>query len=110
MIEDRFVIADLIKVVNNSNKNLMTLSNVGMILTATLEIPTPLIYLFITDFDSVFTAAPADPDTASPVLEDIANFKAVNFDVPHKSSAESSTSSGEVWVGGNETPSRDVIL
>ena len=68
----------LIKVVSNSDTNRMTIKNVGIVFAPTLNIPNPLVFFFITDFDSVFTAAPADPEAASPVLEDIATFKAKN--------------------------------
>ncbi|KAL9080736.1 MAG: hypothetical protein Q9159_007529 [Coniocarpon cinnabarinum] len=66
----------LIKVVNNSEQNRMTLKNVGIVFAPTLNIPTPLVFLFVTEFNSVFTAAPSDPDVASPVLENIASSRA----------------------------------
>lgn len=89
----------LIKVVSNCDKTRMSLKNVGIVFAPTLNIPTPLVNMFITDFDSVFTAAPSDPDAASPVLETIAAFKAENpmAESPRLTDAHSvdlSTSSG----------------
>ena len=77
----------LIKVVSNCEINRMTLKNVGIVFTPSLNMPHTLVLLFITDYDEVFTTAPTDPDTASPVLEDIATFKAEHPEIVNRSFA-----------------------
>ncbi|KAB8336816.1 hypothetical protein FH972_021125 [Carpinus fangiana] len=64
----------LIDIVNHSDVNLMSVRNVGIVFSPTLNIPAPLISLLLSDYDSIF----AEPDTmsasaASPVLEDLAS-------------------------------------
>ncbi|KAI9729055.1 MAG: hypothetical protein M1828_000140 [Chrysothrix sp. TS-e1954] len=69
----------LIAVVGNSGVNKMTARNVAIVFAPTLNIPSPLINLFLTDHEAIF-AAPADPVAASPVLEKLSNSEAPTFD------------------------------
>lgn len=53
----------LIEIVNNSDVNKMTVRNVGIVFAPTLNIPAPVVSLFLTDFDSIFGSAEASPPT-----------------------------------------------
>ncbi|OAP54870.1 hypothetical protein AYL99_10570 [Fonsecaea erecta] len=44
----------LLEVVQNSERNKMTIKNVGIVFSPTLNIPAPLFALFLTDFESIF--------------------------------------------------------
>ena len=95
----------LIKVVKNAERNKMSAKNIGIVFIPTLSIPPNLFNTFITDFDSVFTAAPADPDAASPVLENIAAFKAQHptVEAPRPPEAHSIPDLGEVNKPGQDS-------
>lgn len=44
----------LLEVVQNSERNKMTIKNVGIVFSPTLNIPAPLFAMFLTDFDAIF--------------------------------------------------------
>ena len=44
----------LITVVNNSEVNKMDIRNIGIVFSPTLNIPTPVILMFLTEFESIF--------------------------------------------------------
>ncbi|KIW26321.1 uncharacterized protein PV07_09422 [Cladophialophora immunda] len=44
----------LLEVVQNSERNKMTIKNVGIVFSPTLNIPAPLFALFLTDFEAIF--------------------------------------------------------
>ena len=45
----------LLEVVQNCKKNKMTVKNVGIVFSPTLNIPAPAVSLFLTEFDSIFS-------------------------------------------------------
>jgi RalA-binding protein 1 len=54
----------LLEVVNNSEKNKMSVRNVGIVFAPTLNIPAPVFAQFLSDFDAVFdTGVPSDGQT-----------------------------------------------
>jgi RalA-binding protein 1 len=57
----------LIQIVDNSAQNKMTVRNVGIVFAPTLNIPAPLISMFLTDFPEIF-GMPVD-ETTSPIHE-----------------------------------------
>lgn len=65
----RSLSAFLIGIVNNSNVNKMTIRNVGIVFSPTLNIPSPLFAAFLTDFDRIFTQVPPPAAALSPVME-----------------------------------------
>lgn len=48
----------LIVIVNNSDVNKMTVRNVGIVFAPTLNIPAPVLLMFLTDFDTIFDQPP----------------------------------------------------
>lgn len=54
----RALSAFLISIVNKSNINKMSVRNVGIVFSPTLNIPAPVISAFLTDFDAIFAAEP----------------------------------------------------
>ena len=65
----RSLSAFLIGVVSNSNINKMTVRNVGIVFSPTLNIPSPLFAAFLTSFDRIFTNEPPPISALSPVME-----------------------------------------
>ena len=61
----------LTSVVSNSEVNKMSIRNVGIVFSPTLNIPAPVFSMFLTDFDSIFGKKPGD--TALPPLEVTSN-------------------------------------
>lgn len=49
----------LIRIINNSDVNKMTVRNVGIVFAPTLNIPAPVFSMFLTDYDQIFRDAPA---------------------------------------------------
>jgi len=58
--------AFLISIVNNSDINKMSVRNVGIVFSPTLNIPAPVFAMFLTDFDAVFGEEPEDPNVTPP--------------------------------------------
>ncbi|KAL1850809.1 Rho GTPase activating protein [Paecilomyces lecythidis] len=48
----------LIRIINNSDVNKMTVRNVGIVFAPTLNIPAPVFSMFLTDYDQIFRDAP----------------------------------------------------
>ncbi|KAI9724443.1 MAG: hypothetical protein M1812_000511 [Candelaria pacifica] len=58
--------AFLLTIINNSDTNKMTVKNVGIVFSPTLNIPAPVFSMFLTEFDSIFEAT-HDGDLAKTV-------------------------------------------
>jgi RalA-binding protein 1 len=50
----------LIEVVNNAEKNKMNVRNMGIVFSPTLNIPAPVFAMFLTEFEAIFGAEPAE--------------------------------------------------
>lgn len=68
----RALAAFLITIVNNSDVNKMTIRNVGIVFSPTLNIPAPVISMFLTELEAIF-GEPLDDTTAVPSLEVTSN-------------------------------------
>ncbi|KAI9781952.1 MAG: hypothetical protein M1839_005545 [Geoglossum umbratile] len=64
----RTLSAFLINIVNNSDVNKMTVRNVGIVFSPTLNIPAPVFSMFLQEYDGIFGV---DPDENSPSPKDI---------------------------------------
>ena len=60
----------LITIISNSEVNKMTLRNVGIVFSPTLNIPAPVFSMFLTDFDAIFGDT---PEGAIPALHVTSN-------------------------------------
>lgn len=63
----RALSAFLISIINNSEINKMGMRNVGIVFSPTLNIPTPVLSMFLNEFEAIFHEPPED--TSIPTLE-----------------------------------------
>jgi RalA-binding protein 1 len=63
----RALSAFLISIINNSEVNKMSIRNVGIVFSPTLNIPPPVFSMFLTEFDAIF--GETQEDTPMPSLE-----------------------------------------
>lgn len=56
----RYLSGFLINIVNNSDRNKMTVRNVGIVFSPTLNIPQPVFALFLQQYDDIFSQEPAE--------------------------------------------------
>lgn len=73
----------LIEIVNNADKNKMNVRNMGIVFSPTLNIPAPVFAMFLTDFDAIFGAEPAE--TVAPTQDQI---RTVELSVPNQLTAD----------------------
>ncbi|KAI0023048.1 hypothetical protein F4780DRAFT_731210 [Xylariomycetidae sp. FL0641] len=62
----KYLIAFLIKIINNSDRNKMTVRNVGIVFSPTLNIPAPVFALLLQNYEGVFGIAPEQYQLPSP--------------------------------------------
>jgi len=67
----RALSAFLISIIDNSDVNKMSIRNVGIVFSPTLNIPAPVFAMFLTDFDAVF--GETTDDSSIPSLEVTSN-------------------------------------
>lgn len=61
-----YLIAFLIKIINNSDKNKMTVRNVGIVFSPTLNIPAPVFAMFLQNYEPIFGIEPEEYELPSP--------------------------------------------
>lgn len=97
----RALSAFLISIINNSVVNKMSVRNVGIVFSPTLNIPAPVFSMFLTDFDAIFGEEPEDTNVTPPEVsitepltpEDIRSPRRQMFsDIPTPSYAQDSFS------------------
>ena len=59
----RYLSSFLINIINHADTNKMTVRNVGIVFSPTLNIPAPVFALFLQQYDGIFGEAPDDHDT-----------------------------------------------
>lgn len=87
----KYLIAFLIKIINNSDMNKMTVRNVGIVFSPTLNIPAPVFAMFLQNYEPIFGIAPEEYQLPTPGSESGQPESQAQFDAPH---AHPSTSSG----------------
>ncbi|KAI1498360.1 hypothetical protein F5X99DRAFT_420661 [Biscogniauxia marginata] len=65
----KYLIAFLIKIINHSDKNKMTVRNVGIVFSPTLNIPAPVFALLLQNYEGVFGIDPEEYELPSPLSE-----------------------------------------
>ncbi|KAI1176846.1 hypothetical protein F4777DRAFT_235467 [Nemania sp. FL0916] len=65
----KYLIAFLIKIINNSDMNKMTVRNVGIVFSPTLNIPAPVFALLLQNYQSIFGIEPEEYELPSPVSD-----------------------------------------
>lgn len=65
----RYLIAFLIKIINNSDVNKMTVRNVGIVFSPTLNIPAPVFALLLQNYEGIFGMDPEEYELPSPQSE-----------------------------------------
>jgi RalA-binding protein 1 len=56
----KYLISFLIKIINNADMNKMTVRNVGIVFSPTLNIPAPVFAMFLQNYEPIFGIAPED--------------------------------------------------
>ncbi|KAI0593262.1 hypothetical protein F4775DRAFT_520899 [Biscogniauxia sp. FL1348] len=65
----KYLIAFLIKIINHADTNKMTVRNVGIVFSPTLNIPAPIFALLLQNYENVFGIDPEEYELPSPVSE-----------------------------------------
>ncbi|KAJ3575485.1 hypothetical protein NPX13_g4016 [Xylaria arbuscula] len=65
----KYLIAFLIKIINNADMNKMTVRNVGIVFSPTLNIPAPVFALLLQNYQGIFGIEPEEYELPSPVSE-----------------------------------------
>ncbi|ORY62070.1 uncharacterized protein BCR38DRAFT_232223 [Pseudomassariella vexata] len=65
----RYLIAFLIKIINHADTNKMTVRNVGIVFSPTLNIPAPVFALLLQNYEGVFGIEPEEYELPSPVSD-----------------------------------------
>ncbi|KAI0833912.1 RhoGAP-domain-containing protein [Hypoxylon sp. FL0890] len=65
----KYLIAFLIKIINHSDMNKMTVRNVGIVFSPTLNIPAPVFALLLQNYEGVFGIDPEEYELPSPDFE-----------------------------------------
>ncbi|EKJ69451.1 hypothetical protein FPSE_10384 [Fusarium pseudograminearum CS3096] len=92
----KYLIGFLIKIINNADINKMTVRNVGIVFSPTLNIPAPVFAMFLQNYEGIFGIDPEVYELPSPVSESEIHqrFEAPpRFDVPARPSTAGSISS-----------------
>jgi RalA-binding protein 1 len=63
----RYLISFLIKIINNADRNKMTVRNVGIVFSPTLNIPAPVFAMFLQNYEGIFGMRPEEYELPSPV-------------------------------------------
>ncbi|KAL1887656.1 Rho GTPase activating protein [Ceratocystis pirilliformis] len=66
----KYLIAFLIKIINNSAVNKMTARNVGIVFSPTLNIPAPVFAMFLQHYETIFGIDPEHYELPSPISEE----------------------------------------
>ncbi|KAI9171606.1 putative Rho-type GTPase-activating protein [Paramyrothecium foliicola] len=93
----KYLIAFLIKIINNADMNKMTVRNVGIVFSPTLNIPAPVFALFLQNYEAIFGIEPEEYELPSPVSES-EDHAPHHFEPPHHRPSTSS--------GGSASPHR----
>ncbi|OTA64775.1 RhoGAP-domain-containing protein, partial [Hypoxylon sp. EC38] len=65
----KYLIAFLIKIINHADMNKMTVRNVGIVFSPTLNIPAPVFALLLQNYEGIFGIDPEEYELPSPDLE-----------------------------------------
>ncbi|KAM0443621.1 hypothetical protein ACHAQK_003268 [Fusarium lateritium] len=90
----KYLIGFLIKIINNADINKMTVRNVGIVFSPTLNIPAPVFAMFLQNYEGIFGIDPEVYEPPSPVSEpELQRFEAPpRFDLPARPSTSGSAS------------------
>ncbi|KAJ2904780.1 RhoGAP-domain-containing protein [Zalerion maritima] len=65
----KYLIAFLIKIINNADRNKMTVRNVGIVFSPTLNIPNPVFAMLLQNYEGIFGIDPEQYELPSPVSD-----------------------------------------
>ncbi|KAL1914057.1 Rho GTPase activating protein [Sporothrix stenoceras] len=69
----KYLVAFLIRIINNSDRNKMTVRNVGIVFSPTLNIPAPVFALLLQNYEAIFGIEPEEYELPSSVSDDPQN-------------------------------------
>ncbi|KAK7423280.1 Rho GTPase activating protein [Neonectria punicea] len=92
----KYLIGFLIKIINNADINKMTVRNVGIVFSPTLNIPAPVFAMFLQNYEGIFGIDPEVYELPSPVSEPDLHARFADapprFDLPARPSTSGSGS------------------
>lgn len=92
----KYLIGFLIKIINNSDVNKMTVRNVGIVFSPTLNIPAPVFAVFLQNYEGIFGIDPEVYELPSPVSEPDLHNRFMDapprFELPQRPSTSGSAS------------------
>ncbi|KAJ3502593.1 hypothetical protein NM208_g16695 [Fusarium decemcellulare] len=92
----KYLIGFLIKIINNADVNKMTVRNVGIVFSPTLNIPAPVFAMFLQNYEGIFGIDPEVYELPSPISEPDSNNRFADapprFDLPARPSTSGSAS------------------
>lgn len=66
----KYLVAFLVRIINHSDQNKMTVRNVGIVFSPTLNIPAPVFALLLQNYEAIFGIEPEEYELPSPVSDD----------------------------------------
>ncbi|ROT37222.1 RhoGAP-domain-containing protein [Sodiomyces alkalinus F11] len=72
----KYLIAFLIKIINNADINKMTVRNVGIVFSPTLNIPAPVFAMFLQNYEPIFGVPPEEYELPSGSGESVSTYEA----------------------------------
>ncbi|KAJ9143629.1 RhoGAP-domain-containing protein [Coniochaeta hoffmannii] len=66
----KYLIAFLIKIINHQDSNKMTVRNVGIVFSPTLNIPAPVFAMFLQNYEGIFGIDPTEYELPTPIDQD----------------------------------------
>lgn len=90
----KYLIAFLIKIINNADINKMTVRNVGIVFSPTLNIPAPVFAMFLQNYEAIFGIDPDEYELPSPIDEQPEGYGRMETPPHFEPPARPSTSSG----------------
>ncbi|KAF4967387.1 hypothetical protein FZEAL_10539 [Fusarium zealandicum] len=92
----KYLIGFLIKIINNADINKMTVRNVGIVFSPTLNIPAPVFAMFLQNYEGIFGIDPEVYELPSPISEPDLHARFADapprFDLPARPSTSGSAS------------------
>ncbi|KFA73455.1 hypothetical protein S40288_08473 [Stachybotrys chartarum IBT 40288] len=111
----KYLLAFLIKIINNADMNKMTVRNVGIVFSPTLNIPAPVFAIFLQNYEAVFGMEPEEYELPSPSSEAEEHGRAdapPRFEPPRRPSTSSGSASPQRSTRDNQrlTPTPPLLM
>lgn len=102
----KYLIAFLIKIINNADMNKMTVRNVGIVFSPTLNIPAPVFAMLLQNYEGIFGIEPEEYELPSPISESESSVRFADAPPPRFDPPARPGTSGSV-ASSNYQPRKD---